>query len=423
MNHSLTMIFTPFLIVLCLSCGRQQKTLEPLNLYGGKERSNNFSYNGTFTSELTFSLTAQRSKTNKKALPGASSVALPITFSTVYIPTIDGFVACVTDKTVEWLAPLDNAAIIRSASVTDAQDNFYGLANDGTLYSIARDGKRRWKTPVFLPKTDTKYRDPTEYLDLLALSDGVIVASSSGSICKVRYDGSLAWRHSAGLILTQTLSADEREELVFLAAHNPSGAGDTLIALSAADGSRRWAAVAAQTRIFTTPATLNGLIAVAAKYSDTDRIRTVLKTWNMQGKELWTAETPTIVPLGVAIDTDTSVVVSGFASALFGGDAVSRVLTFSAQGKELWRLGFENQIISAPMISKKNIVVLASKGAALGAYYIDKNGVFSKVFSLSDMPEALLQPTVDYDCNLVFATSRELGIFRLGRSPVQKLLP
>lgn len=399
-------------VAVMSSCGNQQQVLQNFNVYGGTHRTNNFEANGTFTASFTFTEKAQLVKYDKTAkLPGAIALPVPASFSTSYIPTSDGFVVRVTDKIVQWQSTLDGNALVAAALCGDQSDNVYAVATDGAVYAFAADGKRRWKVPMF--PTDAVYSNP------LLVNDGLVVACSNGQIAKLGSDGKILWQHRSALAPTKTLAEDEQENIVVLLSHDTPGATDTVLAL-AANGAVRWKRAVPNVRLLHSPACANGLI-VAVGLLDSAAVRVpVLCAFKPDGTPAWRKDL-LVTPTGIAVN-GSMVVVAG--TKLGIASPVAAVMAFSLQGKELWRKGFENmQIVSVPMISKEIISVIGIQEKASGIYYLKHDGTFSSVFSISDMPAMLLQPVVDYDGNMVFAMTEDLGTVRVGRSPAQKLLP
>ncbi len=395
------------------SCGNQQQVLQNFNVYGGTHRTNNFEVNGTFTASFTFTEKARLTKDDKTTkLPGAIALPVPASFSTSYIATADGFVVRVTDKIVQWRSKLDSNALVAAALCGDQSDNVYAVATDGAVYAFAADGKRRWKTPIF--PTDVVYSNP------LLVNDGLVVACSNGQIAKLSTNGKTLWQYRSTLAPTKTLAEDEQDNIIVLLSHDTPGATDTVLALANTNGAVRWKRAVPNVRLLYSPACANGLIfAVGLLDSSTVRIP-VLCAFKPDGTPVWRKDL-LVTPTGIAVN-GSMVVVAG--TKLGIASPVAAVMAFSPQGKELWRKGFENmQVVSVPMISKEIIGVVGIQEKASGIYYLKHDGTFSSVFSISDMPPMLLQPVVDYDGNMVFAMTEELGTVRIGRSPAQKLLP
>ncbi len=435
MNHlyqqirfALTLVFTLSLCVLS-SCVGQQKGLDNYNFFGGKTRTNGYEWTGTFSASLTFQEQTRFTRDDKTTkLVGASSLAIPLTFTISYIPTSDGFVTRVMDKTVEWRSPLDSVggsrAVIAAMPCSDKEDTFYGIANDGALYAFARDGKRRWKLPLF-PNTAS-----TLYSDVLIVTDGIVAGVSGnegGEVVKVGFDGKILWRQASMLAPTKTFAADDKENILVGFTNETFGATDSLV-LFAPNGKRLWSKALESTRLLRMTATLGTMgFATGLKDSGNDRTPTLFAFNLSTGALLW-QRLLLVTPTGIAVSTvnnpegaDTMIVIAG--SKIGIADPMGAVMAFSTQGKELWRKGFELQVVSTPMVSKENIAFIGKQGTAVGIYYVKKDGTFGSVFSISDMPAMLLQPAIDYDANMVFATTDALGIVRVGRSPAQKLLP
>jgi outer membrane protein assembly factor BamB len=403
-----------------LSCSQQQVPLG-FNLYGGASRANNYENVGNFSSSFTFQEKTRLSAEDKTTkLAGASSLTVPLSFYTAYIPTNDGYVARVTSKLVEWRTALDAKAVIVAGAVADKFDNFYGIASDGALYSIGTDGKRRWKQPVFTPALEMLF------LDVLWVGESLIAGASSpegGELVKVGVDGKILWRQVFTTSPVKTCAADEQENLYVALSHGAFGASDTVLAI-APEGKRRWATGLEQTRLLRMPAVAGDMVYVTGVRqlgagATSERVATLIALNRANGKQMW--ETTLFVPAqGIAANGE-MVVIAGAKAGV--AEPYSAVQAFSLQGKELWRKGFAMNIITPPMISKESIAFLGQNGEAVGIYYMKRDGTFSSVFSISDMPPMFLQPSVDYECNMVFATTEDAGIVRVGKSPAQKILP
>jgi outer membrane protein assembly factor BamB len=439
--------------IVLSSCGNQQEAFQGFTLYGGKSRANNFELSGTFSASLTFQEKAFVSKDKKSVkLVGAAAQLIPVSFATAFIPTSDGHVVRVSNRLLEWRSPLDDKAIIASSSVADRTDNFYGIASDGAMYSFTADGKRRWKLPLFAANA--------VYTDALMLADGVVVgceavngggnakdsSSPPNRIVKVSTDGAILWKQDFTLAPTRACAADDQENiLVALTANrtvqtesNRTNQATDALMLLAPNGKRLWSLSTPNVRLTRMPVIAGKTAYIggwqqAQKVSSAsggrgsgvdfvsaaERVPVLLAVDIARGKLLWTK--PLLVPAtGIAANGE-MVVIAGVQLGM--GEPYSAVVAYSPQGKELWRKGFALQIASVPMISKENIAFVGSKGEAVGIYYLKKDGTFGSVFSISDMPPMFLQPAVDYDGNMVFATTEDLGVVKVGRSPAQKLLP
>jgi hypothetical protein len=480
-------VFCVVLLVLGLlaqSCGsQQQEAFQGFALYGGKSRANNFTANGTFSASLTFqerAFVSQIDKTTK--IPGAAAQLIPVSFATAYIPMLDGSVARVSNKLLEWRAPLDgiggvagsgdSRAVIASSSVADRADNFYGIASDGALYSIAADGKRRWKLPLFASiaaNAATNAVSPATYTDVLLLGDGVVVggtstgvastggtstggAGSSYTLVKVSFDGAVLWKREFTAPLSRTFAADDQDNIIVAVSSSPNA----LVSVAPTNGKVRWSLATDKLELLRMPVVAGSVAYIGAWksagtssqsgvsfVSPAERVPVLLAVDVAKGTLLWT-RTLLVPAMGIAANAE-MVVVAG--SQLGLGEPYTAIVAYAAhttsdasdasessnskespkgepqKGRELWRKGFALQVASVPMISKDNIAFVGSTGEAVGVYYLKKDGTFSSVFSISDMPPMFLQPAVDYDCNMVFATTEDLGVVKIGRSPAQKLLP
>jgi outer membrane protein assembly factor BamB len=432
------------------SCAQRQD-FTGFNSYGGAGRANNYETNGVFSASFTFQEQARLSKDDKTPLPGASTMLVPLSFAVSYIPTLDGKVARVGNKIVEWRFSLDSTAVIYAAPVADRQDNFYGFASNGLVYSLAPNGKLRWKANA-LPadgSASSLLSDNSFFCcDLLLLRDGIVAAyntSDGGSIVKINFDGKLLWRQSSSLAVVKSCAADEQDNIIAALSSFDVTEADSIVMI-APDGKRRWAVGLEHTRILKMPSLAAGAIYVSglqasaslsasslalpaslAKESLRQRQRNegierlpVLRALDAKsGAARWTKPLLAL-PQGLAANKEMVVVA---VTQVGLAEPYSALVAYTHDGKELWRKGFAFAIVSTPLLSKENIAFIGTKGEASGVYFVQRDGTFGSVFSISDMPAILRQPAVDYDCNLVFATTDHLGVVRIGGSPVQKLLP
>jgi hypothetical protein len=149
----------------------------------------------------------------------------------------------------------------------------------------------------------------------------------------------------------------------------------------------------------------------------------VLFALDASGNERF-AKVLSFTPQGIAIGTKDNaplLVAAGYRTGM--GEALSLVVGMDANGKELWKLSYDLAVMGAPMISQQNIVFIGTKGEAIGAYFMSKDGVFQYVVSMSDAPPLCLIPSADSENNILFAATDDLGIIKIGKLPVQRLLP
>lgn len=410
--------------VIASSCTKQ-RPLENFNFYGGISRSGNYELGGTFT---TMVITDIPKKYTEDLPKGAAQPPIPVSFNHNYLTTIDGYAIRYANGIVEWKAPLDSLqtgqrAVAAAAAAADKEDNLYLLANDGAVYSFDKNGKRRWKSQLFTPTSNSIFSD------ILILQSGIIAAFSDngtqGTILKISFDGKTQWQRTSTLAPTRTVAADTDDNIVCALSHNTPGKTDSIITLTA-DGKQRWGIACQQTRILKSPILGAGLVlASGIKENEGKRSDVVIACEAASGKTVWSKEL-TFTPQGISVGTQANndgalVVIGGYRIGV--GEPLTLLYGFDASGKELWRLSYNLAIIGAPMISTENIAFVGTQGDAVGVYLMDKKGTFNRVISLSDAPLLCLLPGVDAQNNLVFSMSEQLGLIKVGSLPAQRLLP
>ena len=428
-------------VILALGVLACQPTRPPgaFTLYGGVSRAGNYESAGDFTfTSLIRNMPKpvdSAGKRREQTSVGANMPPVPITFISCYLTLLDGSVGRYSAGSLDWTSPFDTAspaqtppkrALAASAPCTDASDNLYVLANDGAAYSFSLEGARRWKKGLFTPSALSLYSD------LLPLADGVIFGFSQdgagGSLVKVGFDGTILWRKDFAFAPLRAFAADGATGNIIVAlTANIAGVTDTLACLSAATGERRWSLPLEGVRALHLPVldAAQDLILISGISSRNGEREDEIWGVDLSGKERFRKKLP-FTPQGIAIGASADgqeplIALAGYRMGL--GAPLSTVMALKADGAELWRLTFELAVMGAPLIGKSNIVFIGSKGEAVGVYFMDKNGEFQRVVSLSDEPNLCLIPAVDAENNLVFAASETLGVIKVGKMPIQRLLP
>lgn len=417
------------LLCTLLTACQQVRPADAFTFYGGASRSGNYENGGSFTNATIISdfpkkndSTAQK---DAHGQTGANLPPIPLSFIASYLTLLDGHVARYAGGRIDWKAPFDEVAsgkraIAAALGCTDKEDNLYVPASDGALYAFGSNGKRRWKQALFTPSTATLFSD------VLVLPDGVVIGfsanGSEGTLVKCAFDGKIAWKQDFTLSPTRAFAADEAGNIIVALTANTVGATDSLVSL-APNGSRRWAKGIANTRLLRMPVVGAGQILLSGIRESGGKREDVLFAFDASGQERW-QKTLTFTPQGIATgsrDNDALIVVAGYRTGM--GEALSLVLGLNGNGKEAWRLSYDLAIMGAPMVSQQNIVFVGTKGEAVGVYFMSKEGVFQQVVSMSDAPPLCLIPSVDSENNILFATTDQLGIIKIGKLPVQRLLP
>lgn len=426
--HYVVVALSIIILVLGTAC-QQVRPPDAFTFYGGSARSGNYENGGSFTNTMVISDFPKKndslSRNAAKGQIGANMPPVPISFIASYLTLLDGNAARYAGGRIEWKAPFDatsngKRALAAALPCTDKEDNLYVLANDGALYAISNNGKQRWKQALFTPQPMSLF------CDLLPLSDGIAVGFSAdgvrGTLIKYTFEGNIAWKQDFALAPSRAFAADEAGNIILALTANTPGATDSLVSL-APNGAQRWTKGVVGTRLLRMPIVGAGQILISGIRETKTSREDVLFAFDANGNQRW--EKPlSFTPQGIATGTNEGaplLVVAGYRMGM--GEPLSLVLGFDANGKELWRLSYDLAVMGAPMVSQQNIVFIGTKGEAIGAYFMSKSGIFQQVVSMSDAPPLCLIPAVDSENNILFSATDELGVVKIGKLPVQRLLP
>jgi outer membrane protein assembly factor BamB len=399
---------------LCLSACADKTTMDPdsLNLYGGSARTNAYEYTGPFAKGSASDMTVKVGE-NDSTLPGAITPPLPVGSGEICVGTTDGAVVRLLENTIVWKTSLAKRAVPAAALCGDAKGNIYVVASDGSLASFAADGKQRWRLALF------KTGITITYSDLLAVGDGVVAAATDGEIVKVSFDGKVQWRRFSTLAPTKTFAADAGGNLYIALSQRLFDGNDSLLVLSP-QGNQVWALAFEHTRLIKTPVVYEtGVIVAGLRQAEEDRV-SVLHDIDQMGRIRWSKEL-TVTPRGVSIAADGTIIVAGYRAGV--GDALSAVIAYSPQGKQLWKMNYEFTIPAPVLISEGVLAFVGTKGKATGMYYMMNDGTYMDVVSMGDMPVMNLQPAVDASGAILFTTSENLGMIRVAPSGFNRILP
>jgi outer membrane protein assembly factor BamB len=422
-----TLAIVALMVISACQTARQQTDY---TFYGGAGRASNYEQSAAAFSNAMIIRDKPRNHDSLKAtsaLRGATMPPVPLTFTSNYLTTLDGYVVRYANNEVEWKVLFDapsgkhsSKTIAASFACTDREDTFYVLASDGAVYSIGKDGKRRWKQALFTPGQQSLFSD------LLVVADGIVAGfsdnGSRGNLVKLGFDGTVLWNNAYTFAPTHTFAADEQGNIIAALSGNTAGMTDSVVSI-APNGAARWMRAVPATRLLGMPVvSANSIITWGIREQSGQR-SDVVCAFDLAGKPLWTKEL-TFTPQGIAVGTRNNapfIVVAGYRVGM--GEPLTFVLGLDASGKEQWRLTYNIAIMGAPMMSSDNIAFVGTKGEALGVYIMGKDGVYQNVVSLSDAPPLCLIPAVDSENNLVFATTDAIGLIKVGKLPVQRMLP
>lgn len=395
------------------SCGGEiAPEPDSLNLYGGSARTNTYEHVGSFAKGSASAMIVETGN-NDSTLPGAMTPPLPVGAGEVCVGTTDGAVVRLLENTVVWKTPLAGRAIPAAALCGDAQGNVYVVASDGSLASLTAGGKQRWRLALFTAGATVTYSD------LLAVSDGVVAAATSGDIVKISFDGKVLWRRTSTLAPTKTFAADDDGNLYIALSQNVFDGNDSLVVLSAR-GQQVWALAFEHTRLIRTPVVYStGVVVTGLRQAEADRVP-VLHVIDRMGRVSWSKEL-TITPRGVSMAGDGTIVVAGYRPGI--GDALSAVIAYSLEGQELWRMNYEFAIPTPVLVSGEVLAFVGIKGKAMGMYYMMRDGTYMDVVSMGSMPVMNLQPAVDPTGAILFTSAEQLGMIRVAPSGFNRILP
>jgi hypothetical protein len=379
--------------MILLSCQSETSLKgESINLYGGASRANSYERFGSFVVNVS---------TNEKIFsPDSSDMMIPPLALSSYrtvCATVEGSIIQFTSAMVEWSAKLDTGRYVVAGMCADGLQNIYAVGSDGYVYSFASDGKRRFKTRI--PSEDS-----ASYRDILAVSDGIILTSTSGTVSKVSFEGKVLW-HYISLLSSVSMSSADDQNIYTSLTHNDVQANDTLLCLSS-DGKCRWK-IGVSARLMTAPVVGNGRIAVGVVQLGIPKILTV----GFNGKELWIQEVEA-TPRGISMATDGSIITVSYNAGI--GTPQSSIEQFSLIGKHEWTIKFNALIASPALIGTTNIALIGVQSSAIGVYLINRKGVLDTFLSLDSAPALILKPIVAPGGNIIFAAARHGYITRVG---------
>ena len=397
-NHVISKILGLSLFIvlfnLLSSCQNDQVLKgEAVNLYGGTTRNNSYERFGSFVVSV-----AENEKILSADSSGSMTPPLAISSFQTVCATVNGSVLQCTSAMLEWSAKLDGGAYVISGMCADQAHNIYAAASDGSVYSFATDGKRRFKTKI--PGEGT-----SNFQDLLALQDGIIVTSTGGTVTKLSLEGKVMWQFISNLSTVGTASADAGNNVYVTLTHNDFEACDSLVKILK-DGKQLWM-IGFTARLLTLPVLSKDIIAIGAVQQGN---RPVVIALNYEGKAIWTKELKA-TPRGVSVTSEGSVVTVSYNSGV--GIPQSSVEQFSASGVSEWNLNFDTKISTPALISKDNIAVVGVKNSAVGVYLINRSGVLDTYLSLDNAPSLILKPTVASG-SIIFAAASNGYITRVG---------
>jgi len=385
--------------VLCvlMSCNSNATYQEgAINSQGGIGRTSSYESINSFNAHDVIN----------ERIPGPDSlsgaIVPPLLLSSYQTVTANsnGTVSLSNSSRVEWSAKLDNDAFVSSGMCADAEHNVYCAGNDGNIYSYSREGKRQFKT---------RFTDSTNIIctDILALTNGVVLADGKGLFSKIGFDGKLLWQYQASLPTLQTFSADANGSLYIALTHNDYTTGDTIVKVNAA-GKNEWKIALPLMRIVVAPIFSNGRILVGVIENGNIPLLVECSADGRLVRKIQMRATPR----GISISKNGTVYGVGYNAGL--GEPQSVIQAFAPDGREVWFLNFGCKIASPALLSVENIALVGTKGSAIAVYLLHLHGVLDRFLSLETAPPLLLKPAISPDGTLVFAGNTSGCLTRVG---------
>jgi outer membrane protein assembly factor BamB len=345
---------------------------------------------------------------------GSYVTPLALAANKIVLTNFNGKVMLLTGRNTEWVAQLDSNAVAMAGMAADHNQNLYLIANNDVLYSYSKTGKLRWKH--YFPAKENKF---LVYSDLLIVSDGIIVGSSSGLLAKLDFNGKVLWEKSFSTGISRSFSADNKDNLIIPLTSKSYGKTDTLLYLDQ-KGNTIWKWHKDNFRIMGYPVFKDGIIYIIGSLGYSNDLTNHFISLDMNGNEIWEYELDAI-PRFVSVDNDGDIYVISYDIGL--GKTISIASKFSNDGHLKWEKYFETKAYSPMIIGKEYIMFSGRKPNTSGAYFMEKNGDYIKTVSLSNLPELVMRPEVKPDGVIIFAGSSRLSIVRIDDIWVNKIIP
>jgi outer membrane protein assembly factor BamB len=339
---------------------------------------------------------------------------LALAANKIALTNLNGKVMLLTGRNPEWIAQLDSNAVAMAGMAADKNQNLYLIANNDVLYSFSRTGKLKWKH-YFPPKKQKFF----VYSDLLIVSDGILVGSSSGLLAKLDFDGKVLWEKSFVTGISRSFSADNKDNLIIPLTNNSYGKTDSLLYLDS-NGNAIWMWHKINFRIMGYPVFNNGVIYIIGSLGSSNDLTNHFIALDTNCEEIWEYELSAI-PRSISVDNEGDLYVISYDIGL--GKTISIASKFSKDGHLKWEKYFETKAYSPIIIGNEYIMFAGRKPNTSGAYFMEKSGTYIKTVSLSNLPELVMRPEVKPDGVIIFAGSSRLSIVRIDDIWVNKIIP
>lgn len=340
---------------------------------------------------------------------------LALASNKVVLTNLDGKVMLLTGKVPEWIAQLDSNAVAMSAMCADADQNIYLAANNETVYSYSKTGEFRWKKHFPHPREKFVIMS-----DMLALKDGIAVASSKGMLAKISFKGNILWQKKFSLPVGRTFAADIEGNMAIPLTHKMYGYTDTLLFIDS-EGKALWSFSKDQFSFMTYPVISDSRVYIAGVKGKADQKKNILIALdNENGKLLWESKINQ-TPRYISSDLENCVYVVSYDIGL--GKPITTTNCISADGKLKWESHYNTTAYSPLLISEEYLAFSGRTSNTRGLYFMDRLGKYIKTVSLSNLPEIVMTPEVKPDGVTIFAGSKRLAIVRTDEIWINKIIP
>ncbi len=414
-RSSIAIACTIALCGLAVSSCSGDKSLrgKPVNMNGGQNRSSDYSWFGTLTSSGSQFIDIPPAPDSS----GAIVLPLVMDIGKIAFATRDGSINVSLSDDTLWTCRLPLGCNVVAGMCADKDQNLYAMASNGTLLSYSDKGALRWSY-VFNRVHDS---DIVLFSDLLAVADGVIVASTDGWAAKVSAGGKEVWRKRFTGSVMRLFPADEDGNVFIPLTFDTFGATDSLYCI-AGDGKVKWSAALVNTRIIRPPVLDSKNIYLPVVQGEGDNKKPKLIAIGRNGKQAWSADLP-YSPRFISAGEEDEVIVVCYDMAY--GKPYSLMICFDGKGKKLWENAMDLTILTPVMIGEDSYAVVAARENTAAVFYYkrEENVVLFRDYQLPDDPAVNLTPVVLPGPVLAFAGSDKYLIFRIDKSQLEKLFP
>jgi outer membrane protein assembly factor BamB len=397
------------LVLIILSCSSKDDKA-PININGGSARNNNYSHLGNFYDNI-FSITPIEMKDKS----GGFQLPLVIDNLRIVVTSVNGSVALLSEHKAVWEINLGQNQLVASGMAADKDLNIYLITTDGEVRSYSIEGNLRWKY-----KDDQFINRQLLYDDLLCQNDGLLVATSSGTLIKLSFAGNRLWSYNHGMQTMLSFCSDRNGNISFPATHNEFGKSDTLHRIKS-DGKFSWKKGFENIRFLSNPITSGKVTIIPASYDINEQNLYLIIALDENGKEIWRREI-NLMPRSLSSDDEGLVYVQASNSGY--GESITGIFCLDQKGNIKWKQYLDVKIPSPLILGKDVVTFLGNRRNATGMFFLNKqDGVLIKSVSLSDAPPFNHKPFVMNDPAICFLGLEKMFLIKIDDSAINKVLP